>query len=238
MKNRIMLISFFSFSMICFCQSAEPNLVIKTNSDQSLIFINDQYYGEGNISVNLPIGFHKIIVKENKNVWGNGSITDSIKIQEGINISRNYEFRDGIFVSTIPEDVKVKSDNKVIGHTPLVVSRELKKLELSRKDYETKFLNLDSSSVKIQETLNFTGQVKEESFRNTIWFDLLIGSAIILGGTAAYYKIQADKSYDSYLKNDSAEYLDKTDRYDTYSGIAFGALQVNFGFILYYLLVD
>jgi hypothetical protein len=66
----------------------------------------------------------------------------------------------------------------------------------------------------------------------------LIGSAAILGGVAAYYKIQADKKYDEYLNSKNNSALDDVNRFDLYSGISFGLMQINFGYLIYKFLTE
>lgn len=79
---------------------------------------------------------------------------------------------------------------------------------------------------------------KEPNFIDTDLFLISVGSAIIFGATAAYFKIESDKNYDKYLKTNDKSLLNKTDRYDVYSGIALGALEINFGFLIYKFLTD
>jgi len=70
------------------------------------------------------------------------------------------------------------------------------------------------------------------------WFKILIGTSAVLGATAAYFKINADKKYDEYLSTGDKEILKKVNRLDLYSGIAFGLLQINFGYLIYKFLLE
>ncbi|MBA4405801.1 hypothetical protein C0389_00860 [bacterium] len=78
----------------------------------------------------------------------------------------------------------------------------------------------------------------EESFFKSGTFKILLGSAAVLGGIAAYFKIQADKKYDDYLQSKNQSMLDEVDRLDMVSGISFGLLQINFGYLIYKFLTD
>lgn len=69
-------------------------------------------------------------------------------------------------------------------------------------------------------------------------FKLLAGSAILLGAVSAYFKLKANKEYDRYTETRLQDHLDNTDRYDTISGVAFGALQLNFAALIYFFLED
>ncbi|MGE5365063.1 MAG: hypothetical protein ACM3SM_13115 [Bacteroidota bacterium] len=86
--------------------------------------------------------------------------------------------------------------------------------------------------------VDFSRVVKKESFFKTHMFKILTGSAVLLGGIAAYYKQRADKEYDKYIETGKKEYLDRTNSLDTVSGVAFGTLQLNFGALIYFFLTD
>ena len=77
-----------------------------------------------------------------------------------------------------------------------------------------------------------------ESFFNSSTFKILLGSAAVLGGVAAYFKNKADNKYDDYLQTKDQSLLDTVDRLDLYSGIFFGLLQINFGYLIYKFLTD
>jgi len=79
---------------------------------------------------------------------------------------------------------------------------------------------------------------KKENFFSTTTFKILLGSAALLGGVTAYYKNKADKKYADYLITKNSSTLDEVDRLDLYSGVAFGLLQFNFGYLIYKFLTD
>lgn len=84
--------------------------------------------------------------------------------------------------------------------------------------------------------LNYTK--REESFFKSGTFKVLLGSAAVLGGIAAYFKIQADRKYDDYLQSKNQSVLDEVNRLDMVSGISFGLLQINFGYLIYKFLTE
>ena len=77
-----------------------------------------------------------------------------------------------------------------------------------------------------------------KSFYEKGLFKYLIGGLVVLGGTTAYFKLEADKKFEEYQLTGSNNLLDETRRYDLISGITFGALQINFGILLYYFLSE
>jgi len=85
---------------------------------------------------------------------------------------------------------------------------------------------------------NYGSVINGQSFHETNLFKVLIGTAITFGSTAAYYKIKADKKYDEYLISKDKAILNQVNKYDLVSGISFGLLQINFGYLLYRFLTD
>lgn len=81
-------------------------------------------------------------------------------------------------------------------------------------------------------------KIANKHFAESDMFYIVIGSAIVLGSTAAYFKLESDKYFEKYESTGNKSYLNKTNNYDVYSGIALGALQINFGYMVYRLLTD
>ncbi len=79
---------------------------------------------------------------------------------------------------------------------------------------------------------------KNEIFSESDWFKVLVGSASVFGAVSAYFKIKADNRYDDYLKSKDPKKLNEVNRFDLYSGIAFGLLQINFGYLIYKFLIE
>jgi hypothetical protein len=88
------------------------------------------------------------------------------------------------------------------------------------------------------EKINLAHTDMSDDFFKSITFKVLLGSAVLLGGSAAYFKIKGDKKYESYLINKDNSTLNEVNRYDLYSGIAFGLLQINFGYLLYKFIIE
>ena len=102
-------------------------------------------------------------------------------------------------------------------------------------NYDMKQTGYSSVQPNIYEYIN---KNKTENFFSSSTFKILIGSAAVLGSVAAYFKIKADRKYDDYLQTKNRSTLDEVDRLDLYSGIAFGLLQINFGYLIYKFLTD
>lgn len=107
------------------------------------------------------------------------------------------------------------------------------------KEYSFKYqLEKEAANFVQHVSIDPRDREKNGSFFNSTTFKILIGTAALLGGLSAYFKIQADKKYDDYLSSRTQSILDEVHRLDTTSGISFGLLQINFGYLLYKFLTD
>ena len=102
------------------------------------------------------------------------------------------------------------------------------------------FTNPDINLLRSGEvqTVNYKPVPHTESFTNSTLFKVMVGTVTVLGATAAYFKLKADNRYDDYLLTKDKSTLDEVDRLDVYSGVAFGLLQINFGYLVYRFITD
>jgi hypothetical protein len=132
----------------------------------------------------------------------------------------------------------VRQSDSLIGFTPLLVEENFQTLLLQKPGYEDKIISQKEIASGIKPEMKFIGQIKGESFYESTLFKLLVGTAIALGATTAYYKLEADKNFDEYQITGDPALLDQTDKYDLISAVTFVALQIDFGLILYLFLTD
>jgi hypothetical protein len=121
----------------------------------------------------------------------------------------------------------------LLGHAPIYLPDNLGELTISKSYYIPQVLEATMVSNNQPVQLEFLGKEDEENFADSKWFKILIGSAVVLGATSAYLKIQADQTYEQYLVERDKELLQKTERLDQASAVTFGLLQVNFGILIY-----
>ena len=217
----------------------ESILYIETNMENSKIFINDDLIGNGNIIVKLEPGSYIVTVREDAKKWNSQIIRDSIYISEDEkNKKLTYTFNDRIFLDTSPQDSRVYAGDSLLGNTPILLNSSLTELSLKKRKYKNKNFSLNETQKGNPIELDFMGEEKNGTFVGSDLFWTLVGSAVALGSTAVYYKIKADKNYDKYLEFGDKAYLDKTDRQDLISGISFGALQLNLGALIYFILAE
>lgn len=235
-----LLLLFFTIQLNTSADNSSTNVKIKTNPEGYHIFVSGEYAGKSNLSMNLEAGKYVIKIADSKFGWNSTEITDTVTIKSGQpELSLEYSLEKNILIRTIPQDTYVYQSDSLIAHTPTSLPKSLGELKLWKPKYEPKFINTGNFTQSPVIELNFLGkQENEEKFVDSPWFIVVLSSAALFGATAAYFKIQADQKYDDYLISRDADLLDEVDKYDLYSGIAFGILQVNFGILIYNFLFE
>ncbi len=232
----LLFISVFSFSISG--QENKAKLIVKTNSGQCYIFINEKLQGRGNLEVELAEGNYKITIKESVLRWTGIEITDSIRVS-GLDkqLEKYYSLEKPVLLNSEPQDAMVLAKDSIIGYTPLFVPSNVQNVTLLKDRYASRIIGMKSNS-KPYVDLGLPVDINNGGFVKTVWFKVLIGTAAVFGATAAYYKIQADKKYEDYLGNKNSSVLSEVNRLDSISGLALGVFQLNFGALIYFLLFD
>lgn len=232
--NSILLLIVISIAINA--QPCGSFVILSTNVNNPIIRL-DSIVFENNSTVFLERGKYYLEVYPNDKKWNN--------------LKKNYELFVGECDDTI--DVKIIFDDKVllnggfddfpiyykdslIGYTPLLIEKTFFGSSLMVNGTHFKL----DDNYKSKNEFNFSDRNKSNftSFVDKPIFKILSGAMIILGGTAAYYKNKADKYFDNYLAKGNKSDLDATNKYDLISGIAFGLLQVNFGYFIYNFLIE
>lgn len=237
---KIILNIFFLFVAVeIYAQNCTAILQIETNKDSSLIFVNDSLKGNGKIRIEVNPGKYFIGIKENVSKWNGQEIYDSVNIKLcDKEYLRSYNLHDKIYIETKPDNVAIYVYDSLTAFSPNFVSVDQFQTVKLKKGNVGKSFHSSELTAYNNISLDFTPSPHNGSFTNSTWFKVLLGSAAVLGATAAYYKIQADKKYDQYVEEKNPALLDDVDRYDLYSGVAFGFLQINFGYLIYKFLTD
>lgn len=236
-KAAILILVQFSFNI--FAQDCNSTLIVNSNDSSAVIYLDSTIAGRGSFNIQISRGKHLVVAKSSSVLWNAQEMKDSVLIEEcGLIKKLNFSFKKHIYLNSNPSNAEVYYGDSLIGTTPLYLSSEISPISLKKKDYKSETVSPDNLDGDPFVNMNFIGKQNGRSFLKTNMFKILLGSAIVLGGTAAYYKLRANSHFDDYNLTGSQNALDQTNKYDTISGIAFGALQVNFGVILYYLLTE
>ena len=225
-------------SLILFAQDCKSILTIKTNEPYSLIYVDNKITGMCTVKIEVSKGKHYVFIKENKFNWNTEKIIDSINIEECKDRELIYHFVKKYFVSGKPQDTELYVKDSLLGYTPISLSSSISEIKLRHKGYKEKVFSLNNYTAGENFNLLNISKPDNKDFLKTNFFKILVGTAVIFGGTAAYFKLKADDNFDKYNISNNQSYLEKTHKYDLISGIAFGALQINFAALIYFFLTD
>lgn len=233
---KIFLIVVFITSKI-FSQDCKAPVIISTDDKNSNIYLNNKLFGNGKINIELERGKYFIEIKDSEKKWGSKKIKDTLFVNNCDSIKLSYSFN-SFYLETNPEDAYVFKNDSLIGYTPLFISKNYEdNILLSKPGYKSKTISLNDLSDKII-NLEFTGEDQGKRFYEKPIFKILVAGIVVLGGTTAYFKLKADDKFEKYQLNGDPHLLDQTKKYDLISGITMGALQINFGILIYYFLTD
>jgi len=222
-----------------FPQDCDIHLTIISDIENVNIFVDDSLVGTGkNINIILKRGSHKIVALENSDRWDSKTFIDSLNITDCNDTTLQYNFSDKVLLNTEPQDVYVFNNDSLIGYTPLLIPMDLSNIRLEKNGFESKIINYSDFGINKPVKLNYVGEYDDGNFFDKTLFKILIGTMVALGATTAYFKLEADDKFAEYNVTGDPALLQQTNRLDTLSAITFVALQLNFGAIIYFFLVD
>lgn len=238
-SKSILALILITFSKFATGQDCSAKVSIFTDVERAILLINDIYEGEGSkFELNLKPGLYRIQLSEDFRKWNAKSFNDTLVINDSSEVILEYRFADKILLDTEPQNVYVFDSDSLIGFTPLLIDEGINSLVIRKPGYSEKLVSGQEVKTGIKPEMQFTGQIKDESFYGSTLFKLLVGTALALGAATAYYKLEADKKFDEYQTTGNPEAMKQTDKYDLISGITFVAMQIDFGFILYQFLSE
>ncbi len=203
-----------------------------TNNNNSMIINDNSFEDSLSMTINFINDSSKTMIRERKYGW------DSPMVDFGNSISPKGDTNavNKIRIATEPSNAQIFFENELIAYTPDFINNNFDKITLIKTDYKKKQVAVDSLMNNPLIKLEFTGERKNKKFVNSDWFKVVIGGAVLSGAVSAYFKIKADNRYNDYLTTRNKSLLKDIDRYDIYSGISFGILQINFGILIYHFL--
>ncbi len=237
--NKLILLILILFAALdVYAQDCKAGLHIDTDIPTAKIYIDTNLAGSGSADIELAKGVYQVAVTEEADRWDSQQFIDTLRITDCNDTILTYNFKSEVYLDTEPQDVFVYQDSALIGHTPLFLPVNTGSILLKKPGFEGKVVSVKDLNSTEKVKLNFTGEKRGESFFKKNIFKILVGGIVALGGVSAYFKLKADDNFDQYQFTGNQNYLDKTHKYDLISGIAFGAVQVGFGFLIYYFLSD
>lgn len=223
-------------------------LYLDTNLNEAFVFADSAYLGRASQFVfNLPPGTEEIkLVPPDVGSW---SITPEIlalRATEEDTVSLEINFPFHYKIESIPYNAEVyleePDDRRLLGSTPLLYT-SLDPLNgmilLAREGYESVRLTpgeeiWNQHLVEIHEIESEV--VTDERFwvssKSTRWVDYTAaGVALVSGILAIRYKAKANRRFDRYRISGDPALRSGFERYDRYSAISLGTMQVGIGVV-------
>jgi hypothetical protein len=224
-------------SAASFAQECEAVIIVSSDIENTEYFLNGNKVAEGKKGIiNSRTGSYTLTARESGNLWNPLSFSDTINIIDCGEYKFSFIFSSVLYLKSEPADAYVFRNDSLIGNTPVLITRGDDPVKLIKPGY--KEAEFDGNAILNTVNLEKTRIRDEKNFYERSLFKYLIGGLIVFGGTTAYLKLEADKKFDQYQMTGNDDYLRQTRRYDLISGITFGAVQVNFGLLLYYFLKE
>ena len=226
-----------------------PLVLIDTNLPSAVLYADSVRLGPvGDGLVRVPSAAKQLRLVPEADAWSIEPLTRALSGEATSGDTLRFEmlFPYHYAIESIPfgADVYLEENGQkeALGTTPLLYRAETPlegKLVLERQGYDEIRL-APGSDVWNRDVLVLDPLIRSDvptaevdwnppSSRRT-WIDYTaIGLAAAGGATAVYYKFKADDRYEAYQRTGDPELRPEFRRYDLYSGVALGTMQVGLG---------
>ncbi|MEP0545836.1 MAG: PEGA domain-containing protein [Rhodothermales bacterium] len=224
-------------------------VVVETNLPDGMIYAGETPLGPAEAALfELAPGAHVLTLREAApEAWQRRTAEASVEVRAGetvtVRLDVPYRYRVESFPYGATVTLEREEEAQVLGETPLDLSveRPLDGVLVVRKPgyataEQTPGEAADNRYSLVLRPLDFaaetTGEVGlQERRKPNTWIDVAaVSLALGAGAVAVYYKFKGDDEYDAYARSGGDPALrNDFERYDTYSAIALGAMQVGIG---------
>jgi hypothetical protein len=228
-------------------------LRVETNLHESLVLADSAYVGRaGGALLRVPSGARTILlVPTEVGAWGLKQPQEEVMIVPGDTVVIEMNFPIQYRIDSVPFGAVVsvaEPEVQVLGTTPLVYATDQALqgvLSLHLSGYAVAEIEPGSNVVNrhsvvllsLDPDLNVDKAVEwaPRSSRNT-WINWAATGLLVTGGALAVnFKFKANEEYERYLETGDPESRSQVDRYDTYSYVALGAMQIGIGILAFRL---
>ncbi len=240
-KKNYYLIFALLFSLNCIGFAQKVNKVKIDLDSKVIMYIDSSLIGENSVfELNLKSNKYKIdLLFSAVNSWNRFSIDTTVYIASDTVFF--FSMPSITLLNSSPSDAGVYLNSQFIGFTPyyfnnnLLIDRGGDSLLVKKENYLTKLVSpnelTNNSWIKL-----IPDPSVNNSFINKNLKYLLLGSAVAFGSLSAYFKQEANKYF--FSEEQSGRDSRLVNKYDTYSAIFSGMLQINFGVLVYLLLSE
>lgn len=227
--------------------SAAGTVVIETNLPGGMLYADDEPLGPAEVGVfTLPPGAHTLMLREpNGEAWRLRTAEADIELLAGetktLRLDVPYRYRVESFPYGAVVTLEGEGGTQRLGKTPLdlEVDEPLDGMLVVEKaghavERQQPGAAADNRYSFVLRPLDYEVGTTEVALNGprdpNHWIDVAaVGLALGAGAVAVYYKFKGDDEFDEYARTGDPAQRADFERYDTYSAIALGAMQVGIG---------
>ena len=231
---------------------AEPvgtgTVVVETNLPGGMLYAGEVLLGAVEpAGIELVPGTHRLVLRESASAWQPRRAEAEVEVRSGetlavrLDVPLRYRVESFPFGATVALEAEDGS-TEALGVTPLDLTTEepLRGTLVVRKTgytaaRQTPGTDADNAYSFVLRPITLdeasTGAIAlREPQRPNYWIDVAaLGLALGAGALAVHYKFKGDDEFDEYARSGDPAQRDDFERYDTYSAVALGAMQVGVG---------
>lgn len=223
-------------------------LLVESNLEEGSVYVDSVMLGTlQETPFEVATGRYTVrIVEPNREAWRARTASADVEVWPGevttVRLNVPYRYRIESFPYGATVALGEGEEAVVLGETPLVYESEAPldgELVVSAPGHSAARQRagdaLDNAYSFVLKPLDVHSEGaaevgwSEQREPNT-WIDVAaVGLALGAGAVSAYYKFKGDDLYDEYVKTGDPALRPEFERYDTYSAVALGAMQVGIG---------
>jgi len=238
-NHNISIIIVILFCMSCIGFAEEVKNVRINLESKAVLYLDSCIIGEDSVfELRLAPNKYKIdLIFSANNSWNRISIDTTVGIVSDTVLV--FPTPTMTLIYSKPSDASVYLNSQLFGLTPYYLNMNLlndrDSLFIKKENYLTKYISPNELQTNLMYDLELDKSLNNNFINKNIKY-ILLGSAVVFGSLSAYFKQEANKYFYSEEPSEHDSRLVK--KYDNYSAIFSGMLQVNFGVLVYLLLSE
>ncbi len=243
--------------ILSFAQQKGSRVVeVNSNMTNAMVYVDSLYIGRASErQFSIPHSAEVLrLVPPNLDSWSMSPLVTDLRKETGDSLVLHLNFKYHYRVESVPFDAQVfletPGERTLLGDTPLlyaiddpirgmllVTKTGFEPLRLSpgEKIWNQHYVSLEPTEQEEEVTSTFWNPGDNSSR----WIDYLAGGVAIASGVMAVrFKTKADRRYARYEESGDPVLRPGFERYDTYSAIALGTMQVGLGVLAIRLVIN
>ncbi len=222
---------------------------VRTNVGNAMVYADSVYIGRASDQFFSLSRSAKVLrlVPPNLDSWSMSPLVADLETAVGDSLVFDLDFQYHYRIESVPYDAQVfietPGERILLGDTPLLyaIDDPIRGMLLVTKSGFEPLRITPGEKIWNQHYINLEDKIEEEELakafwqpgnKSTRWIDYVAGGVALASGIMAVrYKTKADRRYARYENSGDPVLRPGFERYDTYSAVALGTMQVGIGVI-------